>query len=134
MNAAVDEVTQGGGVLRGEPMRKHTSWRVGGPADLYFKPRKLAELTAFLASLPADLPMHWVGLGSNLLVRDGGIRGAVIATSGLPKLLERVDDLTRARRALACRARCLRANACAGSSGRPRSSPAFRARSAARSR
>jgi UDP-N-acetylmuramate dehydrogenase len=94
VNAAVDQVTQGGGVLRGEPMRKHTSWRVGGPADLYFKPRKLADLTAFLATLPADLPIHWVGLGSNLLVRDGGIRGAVIATSGLPKLLERVEDLS----------------------------------------
>jgi UDP-N-acetylmuramate dehydrogenase len=93
VNAAVDDVAQVSGVLRDEPMRGHTSWRVGGPADLFFKPRKMAELTAFLATLPPDVPIHWVGLGSNLLVRDGGIRGAVIATSGLPKLLERVGDL-----------------------------------------
>jgi UDP-N-acetylmuramate dehydrogenase len=93
VNAAVDDVAQGGGVLRNEPMRKHTSWRVGGPADLFYKPRTLADLTAFLATVPADVAIHWVGLGSNLLVRDGGIRGAVIVTSGLPKLLERVDDL-----------------------------------------
>jgi UDP-N-acetylmuramate dehydrogenase len=59
---------------------------------LFYKPRTMADLTAFLATLPADVAIHWVGLGSNLLVRDGGIRGAVIVTSGLPKLLERVDD------------------------------------------
>lgn len=79
-------------VLHEEPMAKHTSWRVGGPAELFFKPADDEELAAFLASLPSDMPVHWIGLGSNLLVRDGGVRGAVIATGGLKKRLERVDD------------------------------------------
>ena len=92
MNAAVEDMSEMSRVLHEEPMRKHTSWRVGGPAEQYFKPTSIGELQSFLARLPADVPIHWVGLGSNLLVRDAGVRGAVIATSGLPKTLERIDD------------------------------------------
>jgi UDP-N-acetylmuramate dehydrogenase len=69
-------------LLHDEPMARHTSWRVGGPADVYFKPRSRDELVDFLRRLDPALPVHWVGLGSNLLVRDGGVRGAVIATAG----------------------------------------------------
>lgn len=76
-------------VLRQEPMAKHTSWRVGGPADVYFTPRDADDLSAFLRGLPADVPLYWVGLGSNLLVRDGGIRGVVIGTHGSFNGLER---------------------------------------------
>jgi UDP-N-acetylmuramate dehydrogenase len=76
-------------VLRQEPMAKHTSWRVGGPADVYFTPRDADDLSAFLRGLPADVPLYWVGLGSNLLVRDGGIRGVVIGTHGAFNRLER---------------------------------------------
>ncbi len=68
------------GVRYNEPMSRHTSWRIGGPADVYFKPRDRQELTRFLQELDDDMPLLWVGLGSNLLVRDGGFRGAVIAT------------------------------------------------------
>ena len=89
--------------LRNEPLRKHTSWRVGGPADLFYAPSTIAELTRVLAELPAATPVHWLGLGSNLLVRDGGIRGAVIATGSLPRELERLDDRrVRASAGLAC--------------------------------
>jgi UDP-N-acetylmuramate dehydrogenase len=89
--------------LRNEPLRKHTSWRVGGPADLFYTPATLAELQRVLAELPAAMPVHWLGLGSNLLVRDGGIRGAVIATGGLPRELERLDERrVRASAGLAC--------------------------------
>jgi UDP-N-acetylmuramate dehydrogenase len=103
VNAAVDEMGQRRAVLRGEPMRKHTSWRVGGPADLFYRPTTLNELRRVLAELPPAMPVCWIGLGSNLLVRDGGIRGAVIATGGLPKELERVDDVrVRAGAGLAC--------------------------------
>ncbi|GJL81036.1 MAG: UDP-N-acetylenolpyruvoylglucosamine reductase [marine bacterium B5-7] len=63
-----------------EPMSRHTSWRVGGPADWYFIPADRDDLIHFLAQLPAQLPVLFTGLGSNLLVRDGGIRGVVIAT------------------------------------------------------
>ncbi len=81
-------------VKRDEPMSRHTSWHIGGPADLYFSPRDRADLLAFLATLPAGTPQFWLGLGSNLLVRDGGIRGVVIDTqSGLTRL-ERVNDTT----------------------------------------
>ncbi|HZF17317.1 MAG TPA: UDP-N-acetylmuramate dehydrogenase [Steroidobacteraceae bacterium] len=81
-------------VRRDEPMSKHTSWHVGGPADLYFEPRDVDDLAAFLRSLPGEVAVTWLGLGSNLLVRDGGIRGAVIATSGA---LGRVDRISQTR-------------------------------------
>jgi len=64
-------------VLHDVPMAKHTSWHVGGPADLFFTPRDAMDLAAFMRQLPPDVPLLWIGLGSNLLVRDGGIRGAV---------------------------------------------------------
>ena len=69
-------------VLHDEPMAKHTSWHVGGPADLFFTPRDAADLSGFLRQLPAHIAVMWIGLGSNLLVRDGGVRGAVISTHG----------------------------------------------------
>jgi UDP-N-acetylmuramate dehydrogenase len=78
-------------VLHNEPLAKHTSWRVGGPADVYFAPRDVSDLIAFLRSLEPDTPIHWIGLGSNLLVRDGGIRGVVIATLGVFNDLKRVE-------------------------------------------
>jgi UDP-N-acetylmuramate dehydrogenase len=90
-------------VLRDEPLRKHTSWRVGGPADLFYTPTSVAELTAILTQLPSSMPILWLGLGSNLLVRDGGLRGAVIATGNLARELERVDERrVRASAGLAC--------------------------------
>ena len=101
MNAVADDVTPS--ALRNEPLRKHTSWRVGGPADLFYEPTSVEDLQRTLADLPADMPVHWLGLGSNLLVRDGGIRGAVIATARLPRLLEKLDDArVRAGAGLAC--------------------------------
>jgi UDP-N-acetylmuramate dehydrogenase len=78
-------------VLRDVPMSKHTSWHAGGPADLYFIPRDVMDLAAFIRQLPADLPVLWVGLGSNLLVRDGGVRGAVVSTHGALGVLERIS-------------------------------------------
>ncbi|MBM4191487.1 MAG: UDP-N-acetylmuramate dehydrogenase [Gammaproteobacteria bacterium] len=75
-----------------EPMSRHTSWHVGGPAELFFEPRDRADLAAFLRILPADAPLWWVGLGSNLLVRDGGLRGAVISLHGALSDLERRSE------------------------------------------
>jgi UDP-N-acetylmuramate dehydrogenase len=76
-------------VKRNEPMSKHTSWHVGGPADLFFSPLDVTDVSSFLQSLEPGTPVMWVGLGSNLLVRDGGIRGAVIETHGIFDELER---------------------------------------------
>lgn len=81
-------------VKRAEPMSRHTSWHVGGPAEIYFNPRDRADLAAFLRALPAATPVLWVGLGSNLLVRDGGIGGVVVATQGT---LERIERLSETR-------------------------------------
>jgi len=76
-------------VLHDEPLSRHTSWHAGGPADLFFVPRDAQDLAAFLRQLPAPLPLLMVGLGSNLLVRDGGYRGAVVLTHGALGALER---------------------------------------------
>jgi UDP-N-acetylmuramate dehydrogenase len=90
-------------VLRDEPMARHTSWRAGGPADAWFSPRDVEDLSAFLRALPAGVPVTWVGLGSNLLVRDGGVRGVVISVHGILNALERVGpDRVRAEAGVAC--------------------------------
>ncbi len=75
-------------ITANEPMSRHTSWRVGGPAELYFRPEGLDDLAAFLRELDADTPVFWFGLGSNLLVRDGGLPGAVIAAAGVFRNIE----------------------------------------------
>ncbi|MEM8983569.1 MAG: UDP-N-acetylmuramate dehydrogenase, partial [Pseudomonadota bacterium] len=76
------------GLAFDEPMARHTSWRVGGPADVYFRPESMSDLRQFLQTIDRDVSLHWVGLGSNLLVRDGGIRGAVINTQRVFSRLE----------------------------------------------
>lgn len=64
-----------------QPMARLTWFQVGGPADLLFQPADADDLAAFLSVLPADIPVTVVGVGSNLLVRDGGIEGVVIRLS-----------------------------------------------------
>jgi len=63
-----------------EPMARHVSWRAGGAAERAYLPADLDDLVAFLHTLPGAEPVHFVGLGSNLLVRDGGLHGTVILT------------------------------------------------------
>lgn len=75
-----------------EPMGKHTSWRTGGMAQRYYMPADLEDLSNFLQRLPADEPVYMIGLGSNLLVRDGGVSGTVIA------LHARLNELELIRR------------------------------------
>ena len=60
------------------PMADITWFRAGGPAQVLFSPQDEADLAYFLKTAPADLPVFVIGLGSNLLVRDGGVRGVVI--------------------------------------------------------
>jgi len=69
------------GVLRAtEPMARHVSWRAGGPAARFYAPADLDDLRVFLGQLPPREPLLFVGLGSNLLVRDGGFMGTVVLT------------------------------------------------------
>src|SRR5262245_10766416 len=63
-----------------EPMARHVTWRTGGAAQTAYFPLDLPDLARFIRTLPAQEPVHFVGLGSNLLVRDGGLRGTVIFT------------------------------------------------------
>jgi UDP-N-acetylmuramate dehydrogenase len=84
-------------VLRGTlhrqvDMSKHTSWRAGGTAERMYQPADLDDLLVFLRSLPADEPLYVVGLGSNLLVRDGGLRGTVLMLHGTLSALRLEDD------------------------------------------
>ena len=78
-SASMDLETLRGRLSYDEPMSRHTHWRVGGPARLYFAPADRADLAAFLGALDRSLPIYYIGLGSNLLVRDEGIAGAVVA-------------------------------------------------------
>ena len=64
------------------PLGPLTWFRVGGPADVVFRPADRDDLVAFLGQLPAEVPITVLGVGSNLLVRDGGVRGVVIRLSG----------------------------------------------------
>lgn len=91
MNVA-EAITLRGQTLLDEPMSKHTSWRVGGNADCYYIPADLDDLQHYLAELAPHTELTWVGLGSNLLVRDGGIRGVVVATLNALKTLRLNDD------------------------------------------
>lgn len=87
------DVTQLRGQLRlQESMSLYTSWRVGGPADRFYIPADAADLAVFLAQLPATETIVWLGLGSNSLVRDSGIRGTVIATQKAFNQITQLDE------------------------------------------
>lgn len=92
MMAALQSSKIRGELRKNELMSRHTSWRVGGPADLYFKPDCVAALADFLHDLDDATPVFWFGLGSNLLVRDGGLEGVVIAATGILRDLEKTGD------------------------------------------
>jgi len=71
-----------GELLANEPLARHTSWRVGGPARRFFRPADAADLAVFLRGLDPAEPLLWLGMGSNLLVSDQGFAGTVIETQG----------------------------------------------------
>lgn len=91
----MSEMDLGGGAaptLRGhflynEPMKKHVTWRAGGVAQRVYIPADLEDLSWLVRSVPAHEDIHMVGLGSNLLVRDGGVSGVVILLHGVLKKL-----------------------------------------------
>ena len=87
-----DNMTYKGILLEQEPMSRHTSWRVGGVADRFYRPADINDLSSFLESLPANESVFWLGLGSNLLVTDAGIRGTVICTSGVINEIKSIDE------------------------------------------
>ena len=74
------------------PMREHVSWRAGGSARQAYVPADLDDLSQFLGTLPADEEIVFIGLGSNTLVRDGGLDGTVILVQGAIDAMRLQDD------------------------------------------
>jgi UDP-N-acetylenolpyruvoylglucosamine reductase len=80
----------------GSPLARRTSWRCGGPADRLYVPADRDDLAAFLLELPVDEPVTVLGLGSNTLVRDGGVRGTVVIMHNPGAVLAVADGLVYA--------------------------------------
>ncbi len=83
-----------GTLLHQEPLAKYTSWRIGGPAKSYYRPIDNQDLVSFLRGLPADEPLLWLGLGSNLLINDSGFNGTVIHTQKMAAEVKLLDQVT----------------------------------------
>lgn len=81
-----------GMLLKNEPLNKYTSWRVGGPAEQMYMPADKEDLIDFVQSMAGQESLFWLGLGSNLLVRDGGIKGTVINTRGRLKTMQKLNN------------------------------------------
>src|SRR5712692_1633843 len=102
-----EPIDRSGVALRGslrlnEPMAKHVSWRAGGIAGRAYVPADRADLAAFLTTLPKGEQVCFVGLGSNLLVRDGGFHGTVVLMHSPRGAMRLEGDLIRAEAAVAC--------------------------------
>lgn len=78
-----------------EPLAPYTAWHIGGMADRYYRPADLEDLSSFLASLAPDEPITCLGLGSNVLISDAGIRGTVIHLLGVSSTITVLEAETR---------------------------------------
>ncbi len=87
----MNEPSYKGKLIKDESLAKYTSWRVGGDAEKMYFPENKEDLILFISQLPEDEAIFWLGLGSNLLVRDGGVRGTVINTRGRLKEMKSLD-------------------------------------------
>ncbi len=103
MMAMLDYIPLRGQLKLNEPMQQHTSWRVGGTADRFYQPADIDDLANFLRQLEPNEPLHWLGLGSNLLVRDGGLRGTAIALFGVLDAMQPLpDDMVEVEAGVSC--------------------------------
>ena len=75
-------------------LEKYTSWRVGGIGANVFQPKDADDLQATLIQIPQQLPITWLGLGSNTLIRDGGNPGVTVLTQGALMQLQCLDEST----------------------------------------
>lgn len=84
-------------------LARYTSWKVGGAAEILYQPEDLVDLQNFIKTLDATVPVTWLGRGTNVLVRDGGVRGAVIIMQGcINKLEKNESNLLRAELGVSC--------------------------------
>ena len=91
--AAPRNIALRGILRRGVPMKEHTSWRAGGCARQAYVPADLDDLSVFLKTLPPHEQIHFIGLGSNTLVRDGGLDGTVILVQGALDAMRVMDGI-----------------------------------------
>jgi UDP-N-acetylmuramate dehydrogenase len=94
MPQLVDKLSLRGQLRLQEKLADYTSWHVGGVARQLYLPADLEDLAVFLSTLPVDEPIVWLGLGSNVLIRDGGLNATVIITQGALKELQHLGDGT----------------------------------------
>lgn len=103
MRAPATSMQQYRGELRiDEPLSRHTVWGIGGPAKHFYRPTDVMDLAAFLGALPEGEIIFWLGLGSNVLVRDGGIDGTVIDTGTLDAIAVTEGSRVRVEAGVAC--------------------------------
>ena len=88
MQKTIDTSRLRGKLREQELMSRHTSWKTGGAVDYFYSPADIDDLSVFISAVPIEMPIIWVGFGSNLLVRDGGISGVVISVVGVLNNLE----------------------------------------------
>lgn len=93
---------QGLQVIQHEPLARYTSWRVGGPADQLVLAHSVEALQQFLQALPAQELITFIGLGSNVLVRDGGVRGTVVVMHQALQRLEMQGEQIYAEAGVTC--------------------------------
>jgi UDP-N-acetylmuramate dehydrogenase len=90
------------GEVLGRPLGPLTSWRIGGVAERFFSPTDIDKLVKYVCSLSKDVPWTWFGLGSNVLVRDKGVQGAVICTRQLQNLSLQEDGSIFVQAGMTC--------------------------------
>ncbi len=92
------------GLTENAPLARYTSWRIGGVANELFIPSSIDDFSHFLKKKPTAEPLYILGLGSNTLIRDGGIPGTVVvlSSSGLQSLSVLVDCVIRAEAGVSC--------------------------------
>ena len=95
-------MTAQGRLLHNEPLARYTSWRTGGAADRFYIPAGLDDLAAFLQAMDAVEPLYFIGLGSNLLVRDGGVRGTVVLMHNTLAALQMDQGMIYAEAGVTC--------------------------------
>lgn len=84
------------------PLSPLTSWHIGGVAERFFSPSHIEKLVEYLNILPADVPWTWFGLGSNVLIRDGGVPGVVICTRQLQEISLQADGSILVQAGMTC--------------------------------
>ncbi len=106
-----------GKLLRDEPLGPYTWLRVGGPADVLFLPADAVDLESFLRALPPEVPLTVLGVGSNTIVRDGGVEGVVVRLAGRAFAAVEVKGMSVTAGAAALDAMVARASARGGVAG-----------------